>query len=227
MRTIALALFVSTIGCGGAEPSTVAIAAPTSSASSSTTAPPPSKTTPTSEGDVSAVAALVPRWAFFGTVHTFPKLADPLALHRHDPTGTCMPAGIGPFAVKNLVDTNADDRGVSLFDREDRVVLSFFTYPAARSLDQEVQSITREMCKGASGAMSMDVGDPRFAERGVVFACAHDTNYGPAIEQAVVFHDAKWFYETRITFLAGELGTQYDRAMAASQAAFRPCPPQP
>jgi hypothetical protein len=226
MRTVALAFAVSMVACGGEATSTVAIQTPPSS-STTTTTPAKKTAAPTSEGDVTALAPLLPLWAFFGTGHAFPPAGDPQQLHRHDPTGTCMPVGIGPFALKNLVDTNADDRGVSMFDRNDRVILSLFTYPAGRSLEQEVQSIEASMCKGAGGAMQMDVGDPRFAEHGVVFACAHDTDYGPAIEQAVVFHDGKWFYESRFTFLQGALNVQYEHAMAAAQAAFRPCPPQP
>ena len=228
MRSIAVALFASMIACGAeAPPSTVAIAAPTSSSPSTSPPPPAKRATPTSEGDVTALAPLLPLWAFFGTGHMFPAIGAPTQLHRHDPTGTCMPTSIGPFALKNLADTNDEDRGVSLFDRADRVVLSLFTYPAARSLEQEVQSITASMCKGASGAMQMDVRDARFAERGVVFACAHATDFGPAIEQAVVFDEGKWFYEARFTFLEGALGRQYELSMAAAQAAFRACPPQP
>lgn len=226
MKAFALVSASLMIACGAeAPPSTVAIVAPTSSPS--TTAPPAKKPAPTSEGDVTALAPLVPLWAFFGTGHMFPAIGDPQQLHRHDPTGTCMPAGIGPFALKNLVDTSADDRGVSMFDKDDRVILSLFTYPAGRSLEQEVQSVTASMCKGATGAMQMEIGDPRFAERGVVFACAHTTNIGPTIEQAVVFNEGKWFYEIRFTFLEGALSTQYERAMAAAQAAFRACSPQP
>lgn len=170
--------------------------------------------------EMGSLAVLAPLWATKGAKSSRTIAAS--AWHRHDPTGTCMPEGGGSFQLKNYVDSSADDRGVSLIST-DHVILSFFTYPASHSLDDEIEDIARAMCGGARAIATGKVTDARFPKPGVVAACEHETKYGEATEQALVFRDDSWFYEARFTFFEGKLSDQYDLAMALVQIAFRAC----
>jgi hypothetical protein len=175
-------------------------------------------------GDAREVARLLPNWALVGTGTVNAALGKPTAWHRHPPTGTCMPEGLGDFVLKNRVDSSADDIGVSLYNRVDATVLSFFTYPATNSLAAESRGVTDGMCKGAA-SMSTELRDVRFADRGIISACFHESVAGPAYEQALIFSGQGWFYQVRFTFLQGDLYQQYANAMAVAQTAFRACGP--
>lgn len=191
------------------------------------TAPPPETPKPAVDGDASdpsleAAAVYATFWVFYGTGKADPSLGAPLAWHRHTATGTCMPDGLGDFAFKNEIVTSPDDVGVSMLSRPDATVLSFFTYPAKRSLDDEIKSVTHAMCTGAA-ALSMRMTDPRFRDPGFVAACSHDMRLGHAVDQALVFQRGPWFFEARFTFLGGGSASAYLHAMAVAQTAFRPC----
>ncbi len=193
-------------------------------------APPPAAATspkhPHDKADdpsVEIVAPLIVAWSTLGTGAADPKLGQPTSFHAHLPTGTCMPEGLGPFVLKNVVDNGDDDRGVSLVSPGDGIILSFFTYPAPRSLKAEIEGIAGLMCKGAT-SMSTNVSDPRFPDPGVIAACGHATRNGQAIEQALVFKRGDWFYEARFSFFGGSMIAKYSLAMSVVQTAFRPCP---
>lgn len=216
-----LALVLGVAACGPAKPAdspATATIEPAPSASAAPSAPPPK-----TQGDVRALAGLVPLWSRIGTGALDPEMGKPNAWHRHDPTSTCMPEGLGAYLVKNVADNGPDDTGVSLFSSSDGTILSFFTYPAPRTVDEEVETIAQVMCGQGAGSMTTTMTDARFDEPGRIAACAHDTKRGPAIEQVLVFKRGEWFYEARFSFFRGNLDDQYARAMAVVQTAFRKC----